>query len=296
LKVCSKAACPYKGRNPTENYCEFAHHDIEVENWKRWCALYKQKTAENMDANLRLQIADYLNVSESPNLKRALNYYHNEKYTYEWYQLVDQIGELNYETLMHGMIYNEMNSCADLVETMRWRCEIDAFDSELLLSLTPAQNAPDYQFHNNSALMQYVKILRIKYDGKEFDSVIWQTSFDAHHAGNRLSVVIDTENKLNKANKRHYEALKSTNAADIECTLLLNRSIFYLMHYAVDNANKSILFPPRIERANLSIEESLDFSLDDLKFNESVTNEQKTIIERILKEKSGSIVLPVSFT
>ena len=82
----------------------------------------------------------------------------------------------------------------------------------------------------------------------------------------------------------------------IKCKLLIDRSMFYLMHYAVDNTNKSILFPPRIDNCNLNIEESVDLYDGKYKYDKHITLEQKTIIERIIKEKTGLLVPPVSTT
>jgi len=77
--------------------------------------------------------------------------------------------------------------------------------------------------------------------------------------------------------------------------LLIDRSMFNMMHFAVDNANKCFLFP-KLETYNIDIQENLDLNLGgDKGFPTDLTKKQKILIKRIVSVKTGELTPPVIF-
>ena len=294
IKICpelEKNSCKFKAKSPTDNLCQNPHHVLEVSDWNKWFDYYNEQKVKEINQNT-LKLSDYLIVNQMAKLKQALFYYANEKYEQPWYLLqIKGLNELNYEAMMHGMIYNEMKSCIALVEKISWSCTI--YKDQLLfkIKLIAKFTEKDHLFYNDKNLIDYVNIIRIEMNDSDdtIDLPIHEKMFS--------DIKLEEEKEINvivKAftNQPEYEKLLklSLTNSTTKSRLVIDRSMFYSMHFAVDNANKTFLFPPRIECSNTKIEEALD---SDYKFVKQITPEQRQIILRILKIKSGLIALPM---
>ena len=244
-------------------------------------------------------ISEYLIAKDLPKLKSSLSFYVNERYERPWYKFVRQLEELNYDALMHGMIYNEMVSCIKLVENTNWTSIIEVRDKSknlFKINLLSSLTGDEHRFYKDPRLVEYINIVQIKIgkDETEFEFPIVEKYFADSYYNSEYSLYVMVKIEDSKCID-YFKQMRENNAnLDIKCKLLIDRSMFYLMHYAVDNTNKSILFPPRIDNCNLNIEESIDIKDGKYKYKKHITLEQKTIIERILKEKTGLLVPPVS--
>ena len=283
-----KKSCRFKTKNPLENNCPYPHHPYEVVEWTKWHTYYFDKKGK--EAVQDQKVSDCLIVNEMPKLKQAFSYYINENYQRKFYLLQSTgLSELNYDALMHGMVFNEMVSCIKLVEKITWSCYVEARkDDETMFTIKMFYNFTDkdHRFYKDQHLVDYINVVRIELEDKSIDFSIHQKCFiDVElKDGSQISIVIRTTNHCNILQK--LSLAKSC----IKCTLIVDRSMFYAMHYAIDYANKSFLFPPRIDCSNTIIEEALDGELD---FPNGITPEQAQIIKRILKHKNGILAPPM---
>lgn len=316
VNLCMCPALLNEGKcKDVNNTCSYPHHIIEVQLWSQWYDYYnKQKDSFNnnnmlLSNNESLSICEYQVVDQMPKLKKAISYYINETYLRPWHLVqTKNINELNYNALMHGMIYNEMISCIKLVENTNWNCYVEAHDLNQRLfkiNLLATLNGNEHRFYKDLRLIEYINIIRVELlkdcnnndqNENKVDFLIKEKYFadSLFNETYKIYVIVEVKNEKYFNMMKNLCITANQNANSFKCTLMIDRSMFYVMHYAVDNANKSILFPPRLDCANTNIEESLNVFDGDYKFVKEITNEQKQVILRILKEKSGVLAPPVS--
>ena len=150
------------------------------------------------------------------------------------------------------------------------------------------QIRPQLMNLNNDRLSQYISILK----------VVDESSGHCHK--------LDIQNKIFNETSQAYQfnlcvrkidGVGQLRALTPGCQyrgfLMIDRSMFHMMHFAVDNANKSYLFP-KLTNYNIAIQEDLDVEDDASQFPKVLTSKQKMLIKRILNVKRGELTPPVS--
>jgi hypothetical protein len=135
---------------------------------------------------------------------------------------------------------------------------------------------------NNPRLTQYINVVKL--------------------VDNESVFKLEVQNKAFKETKDAYQfnmnvrsqGTRLENKTSYRCWLLIDRSMFYMMHFAIDNVNKFFLFP-KLDAYNIDIQENLDLNLGgDEGFPLDLTKKQKQLIRRILSVKTGEFTPPVS--
>ena len=137
---------------------------------------------------------------------------------------------------------------------------------------------------NNPRLTQYINVVKlVDANTKDmFKLEVQNKTFKETKAAYQFDMNV----------KSHGPSLKIKKS--YQCWLLIDRSMFNMMHFAVDNANKFFLFP-KLETYNIDIQENLDLNLGgDEGFPADLTTKQKRLIRRILSVKTGEFTPPVS--
>jgi hypothetical protein len=168
---------------------------------------------------------------------------------------------------------------------MNYQCEAkETYFYELILHFQVAHTNQRVQLMNlsNSRLSQYINLVRIL--------------IPSHNTAIKLEILSKNmiiSNDLFQFSLNVKSNEKMCDASNIKAYLMIDRSMFNLMHFAVDNANKCFLFP-KIKNYNIQIQEDLDVS-DDIKyFPKELTPNQKSLIKRILSIKTGQLTPPVN--
>ncbi len=139
---------------------------------------------------------------------------------------------------------------------------------------------------NDIRFAQYINLVRIKRtDSEEITLKILNKIFDETTDSYKINLLaISLDDQLSKHQNNDHLNNKAY--------LLIDRSMFNMMHFAVDHANKSFLFPKLINY-NLQIQEDLDINDNEKKFSKELNAKQIKLIKRILSIKTGQLTPPV---
>ena len=163
-----------------------------------------------------------------------------------------------------------------------WCCELesDSINSLKLIFIKSNQNWEQLHYLNDSRISLYINLVRlISVENKEIKLGIIQKKFQETEQNFQFDLIVNFLGQ--NLDQKSYKAF-----------LMVDRSMFNMMHYAVDNANKIFLFP-KVQNYNIEIQEDLDITQDEKDFPAELTPKQKAIIKRILSVKTDQLTPPM---
>ena len=290
LKICDdfkNNQCKYQNRDTYENYCPMPHNDFEINQWNSFLNISDQFKDNFNKFEENFSLEDIFLVKDSIKLKKMIGSYSNETYGNE--KIDDLINtlfvvqECNYETLWHKFINKEMICCIDLVEKYEWDCSIlsTKIDTGITYyTMKLKMKKSDYMTNlNDLRLAQYISLVKVRYGQNEFK--------------------LEIKKKIFLQSLNFYEIdltakgdVKIENDIMMKAVLLIDKSMFNMMHFAIDHVNKFFLFP-KLANYNIDIQEGLDIADDENTIPKEFKSRQKKIIKRILNVKTSELTPPV---
>ena len=291
LKICDdfkNNQCKYQNRDTYENYCPMPHNDYEINQWSSFFNISNQFKDKMNQVEEVFSLEDIFLVKDSVKLKKMVGSYSNETYGNEkiddLFKTLYVIRECNYETLWHKFINKEMISCINLVEKYEWDCSILSREIDMgstYYSMKLSMKKPDYMTNlNDLRLAQYISLVKVKCGQNEFKLEIARKIFSETLNSYEIDLTVRGE-------------IQFENDTMMKGVLLIDKSMFNMMHFAIDHVNKFFLFP-KLANYNIEIQEDLDIADDEKKIPKEFNSKQKKIIKRILNVKTAELTPPVT--